>query len=176
MLAFAALILNQSLLKKGVIGYDGHKKIKGIKLSAAVDDSSLPISIFIAPANINDSKLYFPVMDRFKIKLPRGRPVTRPRVIIADAGFDTKKIREHNRRRGIKSVVPINPRNKKKNRIGRPIKFDKELFKKRSSIERFFSRIEAYKKVYPRYERREDSYLGLVQMTCAFIIWEEVSG
>lgn len=176
MLAFVALILNQSLLKKGIIGYDGHKKIKGIKLSASVDDSSLPISIFIAPANINDSKLYFPVMDKFKIKLHRGRPVTRPGTVIADAGFDTKKIREHNRRRGIKSVIPINPRNRKKNRIGRPIKFDKELFKKRSSIERFFSRIEAYKKIYPRYEHREDSYLGLVELACALIIWEKVSG
>jgi transposase len=176
MLASVALILSQSLLKKGIIGYDGYKKIKGVKFSAAVDGSSLPISIFIAPANINDSKLYFPVMERFKIKLPRGRPVTRPDIIIADAGFDTKKIREHNRRRGIRSVIPINPRNRKKNRIRRPIKFDKELFKKGSSIERFFSRIEAYKKIYPRYERREDSYLGLAQLACALIIWEEVSG
>lgn len=176
MSAYAALILSRSLLKKGIIGYDGHKKIKGIKLSAAVDDSSLPISIFIAPANINDSRLYFPVMDRFKIKSTHGRAITRPGIIIADAGFDTKKIREYNRRRGIKSVIPINPRNKKKNRSGRPIKFDKELFKKRSSIERFFSRIEAYKKIYPRYEHREDSYLGLTQLACALIIWEAVSG
>jgi transposase len=176
MLAFVALILNQSLLKKGRIGYDGHKKIKGVKLSAAVNDSSLPISVFIAPANINDSKLYFPFMDRFKIKLSHGGPVTRPGTVIADAGFDTKKIRNYNRSRGIKTVIPINPRNRKKNRIGRPIKFDKELFKKRSSIERFFSRIEAYKKIYPRYERREDSYLGIVQLACALIIWEEVSG
>lgn len=143
MLAFVASILNPSLLKKGSIGYDGHKKIKGVKLSAAVDDLSLPISIFIAPANINDSKLYFPVMDGFKLKLSYGGPITRPRTVIADASFDTKKIRKYNRRRGIKSVIPVNPRNKKKNRIGRPIKFDKELFKKRNSIERFFSRIEA---------------------------------
>jgi transposase len=55
-----------------------------------------------------------------------------------------------------------------------PIEFDKELFKKRSSIERFFSHIEAYKKTYPRHERREDSYLGLTQMACALIIWEKV--
>lgn len=40
------------------------------------------------------------------------------------------------------------------------------------SIERFFSRIETYKKIYPRYERREDSYLGLAQLACALIIWD----
>ncbi len=175
-MASAALIPNQYLLKKGIIGYDGHKKIKGVKLSAAVDDSGLPISIFIAPANINDSKLYFPVMDKFEIKLSYGGALTRPEIIIADAGFDTKKIREYNLRKGIRSVIPINPRNKKKNRIEKPIEFDKKLFKKRSSIERFFSRIEAYKKIYPRYERKEESYLGLIELACALIIWEEVSG
>ncbi len=176
MSAFAALIQSQFLQKKGNIGYDGHKKIKGVKLGAAVNDSELPISVFIAPANTNDSKLYFPIMDGFKIKSSHGKALTRPGTIIADGSFDTKEIRRYNQRRGIKTVIPVNIRNRKKKKVGRPIKFDKELFKKRSSIERFFSRIEAYRKIYPRYERREDSYLGLVHMACAFIIWEEVSG
>jgi transposase len=176
MLIFAALIPNRFLQKKGNIGYDGHKKIKGVKLGAAVNDSGLPISVFIAPANTNDSKFYFPIMDGFKIISSHGRARTRPKTVIADASFDTKEIRRYNRRRRIKTVIPVNVRNKKKNKVGRPINFDKVLFKKRSSVERFFSRIEAYKKIYPRHERREDSYLGLVQMACAFIIWEEVSG
>lgn len=58
--------------------------------------------------------------------------MTRPKVITADTCFDTKYIRESNSKRGIKSVIPINPRNKKKNNVGRPIKFDKEIYKKRS--------------------------------------------
>jgi transposase len=112
-----------------------------VKLSAVVDDSGLPISIFIAPANINDSRLYFPVMDRFEIKLEHGEAITRPEVIIADASFDTKKIREYNLKSGIKSVIPVNPRNRKKSIVEMSTEFDKEIFKKRSSIERFFSRI-----------------------------------
>lgn len=47
-----------------------------MKLSAAVDDSGLPISIFIAPANINDSRLYFPAMDKFEIKLSYAGAIT----------------------------------------------------------------------------------------------------
>lgn len=136
----------------------------------------MPLSVFVAPANYHDSRLYFPTVKSFKIKITMGRPITRPKVIIGDAGFDTKDIRESNSNRGIKSVIPINPRNKKKNNVGRPIKFDKEIYKKRSSIERFFSRIEAYKKLYPRHERIEESYLGLVRLACALIIWEEVLG
>ena len=170
------MTLSQFLQKKGKIGYDGHKKIKGVKLGAAVNDSDLPISIFIAPANTNDSKFYFPIMNGFEIKLSYGEAITKPEVVIADGSFDTKEIREYNQRRGIKSVIPVNVRNRKKKDVREDVEFDKELFKNRSSIERFFSQIEAYRKIYPRHERREDSYLGLVQIACALIIWEKVSG
>ncbi len=170
------MTLSQFQQKKGKIGYDGHKKIKGVKLGAAVNDSDLPISIFIAPANINDSKFYFPIMNGFEIKLSYDKAITKPEVIIADGSFDTKEIREYNQRRGIKSVIPVNIRNRKKKEVREDVDFDKELFKNRSSIERFFSQIEAYRKIYPRHERREDSYLGLVQIACALIIWEKVSG
>ena len=170
------MIPSQFLQKKGKIGFDGHKKIKGVKLGAAVNDSDLPISIFIAPANTNDSKFYFPIMNGFEIKLSYGEAITKPEVVIADGSFDTKEIREYNQRRGIKSVIPVNVRNRKKKDVREDVEFDKELFKNRSSIERFFSQIEAYRKIYPRHERREDSYLGLVQIACALIIWEKVSG
>ncbi|AKB31748.1 putative IS1648 transposase [Methanosarcina siciliae HI350] len=36
--------------------------------------------------------------------------------------YDTAKIRKYNRRRGIKSNIPVNKRNRKKKKIGRPIK------------------------------------------------------
>ena len=73
-------------------------------------------------------------------------------------------IRKYNRRRGIKSNIPVNKRNRKKKKKGRPIKVDWEEFKKKSAIERFFSWIESYKKVFPRYEVKEISYLGVVTL------------
>ena len=39
----------------------------------------------------------------------------------ADAMYDTAKIRKYNRRRGIKSNIPVNKRNRKKKKRGRPI-------------------------------------------------------
>jgi hypothetical protein len=55
-------------LKKGIIGFDSHKKVKGIKLSALVDLQGLPLSIINVPANKNDSTLYIPTFKNFKIK------------------------------------------------------------------------------------------------------------
>ncbi len=69
----------------------------------------------------------------------------------------------------------VNKRNRKKKKRGRPIKVDKEEFKKKSIVERFFSWIESCKKVFPIYEIKEESYLGVV-MIAAIIRLQEVSG
>ena len=145
--------------------------MKGVKISALVEKDGLPLSIVVAPANVHDSKFYLPTIERFKLKIPIGRPITRPEEVMADAAYNSEVIRKYNRKRGIKTNIPVNERNRKKKRVGRPIKFDKEKYKKRSAVERFFSWIESYKKIFPRYERLEVSYLGLVQLVCVMMLW-----
>ena len=93
----------------------------------------------------------------------------------ADAMYHTAKIRKYNRKRGIKSNIPVNKRNQKKKKRGRPIKVDKEEYKKKSAVERFFSWIESFRKVFPRYEIKEISYLGVV-MLAAIMRLDEVLG
>jgi transposase len=95
--------------------------------------------------------------------------------VTADAMYDTAKIRKYNRRRGIKFNIPVNKRNRKKKKRGRPIKFDKEEYKKKSIVEMFFSWIESCKKVLPGYEIKETSYLGVV-MVAAIIRLNELLG
>ena len=149
--------------------------MKGIKLSVLVDLQGLPLSIIVVPANKNDSTLYIPTLKNFEIKRPVGRPVNRPSKVTADKMYDTVKIRKYNRKRGIKSNIPVNKRNRKKKKTGRPIKVDKEEYKKKSALDRFLSWIESCKKVIPRYEIKETSYLGIV-MVAAIIRLHEVLG
>ncbi len=54
--------------------------------------------------------------------------------------------------------------------LPRPVWFDPELYKKRSAVERFFSWIEAFKKIVPRYERYEHSFMGLIHLACSVMI------
>lgn len=132
----------------------------------------MPLSIFISPANIHDSKLYLPIIENVKVKLPVGTPITRPHLVNADTAFDSKDIRDYNRRRGIKSNIPVNPRNTKKKKRGRPRKLNKDIYKQRYVVERFFSWIEGFKKISPRYERLEYSYHGLVTLACNLMLWK----
>ena len=89
--------------------------------------------------------------------------------------YDTAKIRKYNQKRGIKSNIPVNKRNQKNKKRGRPIKVDLEEYKNKSAIKRFFSWIESCKKVFPRYEIKEISYLGVV-MLAAIMRLNEVLG
>ena len=153
--------------KGGSTGYDGYKKVKGNKLSALVDRRGLPLACMVAPANIHDSQLYEPTVEAFTIPEMQVHPL----IISADAAYDAPMIRQYNRKRRIKSNIPTNPRSRIHPKRGRPRWFDQTLYKERGAIERFFSWIEAFKKIVPRYERYEHSFLGLIHLACAVMIW-----
>ncbi|WP_292387696.1 transposase [Methanosarcina sp. UBA5] len=144
-------------------------------MSVLVDLQGLHLSIIIVPANKNDSTHYIPTLKNFNIKRPVGRPVNRPSKVTTDAMYDTAKIRKYNRRRGIESNIPVNKRNRKKMKRRRSIKVNKEEYKKKRLVERFFSWIESCKKVFPIYEIKEKSYLGVV-MVAAIIRLNELLG
>jgi transposase len=100
----------------------------------------------------------------------------RPTIISADAAYDAREIRQYNQKRGIKTNIPVNKRSRKHPKRGRPVGFDPELYKKRSAVERFFSWIEAFKKIVPRYERYEHSFRGLIHLACAVMIGRILGG
>jgi transposase len=152
--------------KGGSTGYDGYKKVKGNKLSALVDRNGLPLACTVAPANAHDSRLYEPTLEAFEIPEVQDHPT----IISADAPYDAREIRQYNRKQGIKSNIPVNRRSRRHPKRGRPFWFDPELYKKRSAVERFFSWIEAFKKITPRYECYEHSFLGLIYLACSVMI------
>jgi transposase len=112
--------------KRGSAGYDGYKKVNGNKLSALVDRNGLLLACTVAPVNIHDSRLYEPPLEAFEIPKVQERPI----IISADAAYDAQEIRQYNRKRGIKSSIPVNRRSRKQLKRGRPVWFDPELYKK----------------------------------------------
>ena len=136
------------------------------KLSVLVDRNDLPLVCTVSPANFHDSRLYEPTLEAFEILEIQEHPT----IISADAAYDSQEIRQYNRERGIKNNIPVNRRSRKHPKRGRPFWFDPELYKKRSAVERFFSWIEAFKKIVPRYERYEHSFLGLIHLACSVMI------
>jgi len=145
--------------KRGSTGYDGYKKIKGNKLSALVDRNGLPLACTVAQANAHDSRLYEPTLEAFETPEVRDRPA----IILLGCGL---------RCLGDSPVQP-EPGNQEQHPSQPKIAetwFDPELYKKRNAVEWFFSWIEAFKKIVPRYERYEHSFLGLIHLACNVMI------
>jgi len=85
------------------------------------------------------------------------------------------QVREYLRRRRIKASIPENKRNRKKRNRGRPKRFSKESYLKRSAVERFFSKIKmGFRRIILRYERLNRIFRALVVIATFFIYWEKL--
>ena len=77
--------------------------------------------------------------------------------------------------RRIKASTPENKRNRKKRKRGRPKRFSKGSWDKRSAVERFFSGIKtAFRRIIIRYERLDKIFRVLVVIATYFIYWEKL--
>ncbi|MER8001004.1 transposase, partial [Streptomyces sp. NPDC095613] len=80
-----------------------------------------------------------------RVPRPRGRPRTRPDLVLADKAYSSRAIREHLRKRGIRAVIPV-PADQRSHRLrrgsrgGRPPAFDRETYKQRNTVERCIAR------------------------------------
>ncbi len=145
--------------------------MKGSKISLLVDKDGLPLSVALFPANIHDSKTYKPTIEGFKVNREAGRPITRPESINCDSAYDSEEIRSYNRRRGIKSNIPVNERNRKNKKRGRPKRLKQLNYKFRRSVERAFAWLTSFKRLALRYEIEERSFIGLLHLAASLILW-----
>lgn len=79
-----------------------------------------------------------------------------------DRAYEGKATRNLASAHGFIPVVPP-----KKNRK-RPWEYDKELYKRRNEIERFFLRIKRFRRVFTRYDKLDALYLGVLTLAMIF--------
>lgn len=84
--------------------------------------------------------------------------------VIADKGYDSKKIVDAVERSGAKAVIP--PRSCVKN----PRQTDFALYAERHRVECFFSKLKHYRAVATRYAKRARNFASLIYLA-ASILW-----
>ena len=88
----------------------------------------------------------------------------RPKVLLADKGYDSDAIREDSWMHGTTPVIPT----KSNRRIQRPV--DPALYALRHKIECFFNKLKNARRVATRYDKSKESYLGFVAIA-AVKLW-----
>jgi transposase len=83
--------------------------------------------------------------------------------LLADRAYDSDALRQSLAARGAKANVKPMP-----NRVNIP-KFNKQLYKKRNLVERFFNKLKHLRAVATRFEKHDANYLALVKLASARI-------
>lgn len=114
------------------------------------------------------------MLKRVRVRLPVGRPRTRPGAVAADKAYSSRSNRSYLRRRGIKAVIPekrdqATNRKKKGVRGGRPVSHDADLYKDRNTVERLINKLKAWRGIATRYDKSPESYLAGVHLRAAMI-------
>ena len=83
--------------------------------------------------------------------------------VIADKGYDADHLSETIEVQGATAVIP--PRRNRTN----PRNYDHHQYKERHLVERFFNRIKQFRRIATRYEKRDASFMAMLNLVCAFI-------
>jgi transposase len=96
----------------------------------------------------------------------RGRPRRRPEELCADGAYNTREIRHHLRRRGIRASLPANSRGRTRPKRGRPYRFCRATYRvTRAAVERFFAWLKGgFRRLALRYERLWCTFAALLYL------------
>lgn len=84
--------------------------------------------------------------------------------VLADRGYDANSLIDSLRDGQVEVVIPS-----KKNRLEQR-DIDKNLYKDRNKVERYFNKLKQYRRVATRYEKTAVSFAGFVYLASAMIL------
>ena len=95
-------------------------------------------------------------------RLRHGADAPMPEVLIADKGYDADHLVELLDGAGIEVVIPSRVNRKVQRQI------DRERYKNRNRVERFFNRLKNARRVATRYEKTARNFISVVMIAACF--------
>lgn len=83
--------------------------------------------------------------------------------VVADKGYDSNAFVDTITRMGAEAVIP--PRS---NRLT-PREFDRERYKARNLVERFFNRLKQFRRLATRYDKLANRFNAFLHLACTYI-------
>ena len=132
--------------------------------------------ILVGPGQGGDSLMLPPLLASLAVpRLGSGRPRTTPSVLLGDKAYSARAHRAHLRSRGVTTVIPepsdqISNRKRRGSAGGRPVNFDKVVYKRRNVVERCFNRFKQWRALATRYDKHAVIYRGGLLLAAA-LLW-----
>ena len=97
-------------------------------------------------------------------RVGRGQPKRRPKRIVGDKGYSSRKFRRFLRRRGIRYTIPRKVNEK------RGGSFDKQIYRQRNRVECLINRLKQFRRIATRYEKRANNYAAMLTIA-SILLW-----
>jgi putative transposase len=153
----------------------------GTKRHILTDKQGIPLSAIISPASIHDIKAVTDVIDNTVIKRKPSssyfakKKRTNHHHLCLDRAYNSKSIeKEIIKRRYVPHIPYKRKRGQKKEENSNQQKKYSSAKNKRWVVERTNSWHNRFRKLFIRYERKMENYLGLVQLSCSIIIYRKI--
>ncbi len=124
------------------------------KIHALTDALGRPIRLMLSAGQAYDGYAAMDLLDA----LPTGCEV------LADRAYDSNAIRDVIGAQGAIAVIPSMPQRNPS------IPHNKERYKDRNCVERFFNKLKNFRAVATRYDKRDDNFLASIQLA-SIRIW-----
>ena len=124
-----------------------------------------PITFVLTPGERHETTAFAQLLEQGAVKRRgRGRPRLRPKRIVGDKGYSSRKIRAYLRRRGIRITIP---RKTNERRTG---PFNRAIYRERNRVERLINRLKQFRRLATRYEKRA-AYHQAMWVIAATLLW-----
>jgi transposase len=155
----------------------------GTKRHILTDKEGIPLSAVISSASTHDIKLVTNAVDSIVIKRPSSssKPKTERRKrrrlqhLCLDKAYNSEPEEQELLKRGYALHIPY--KRKKGEAVDEQKKaasHHKKHSPKRWVVERTNSWHNRFRKLFTRYEKKAENYLGLVQLSCSIIIYRKI--
>lgn len=153
------------------VGY-GYKG-KGILIHSITDANGMPVVAITTPAGGDERQQVLPMLGQIRLAtLKPGNPKRRPKILVADRGYDAKWLRHKLRTKGIRPQIKKRQWRGKKLK-GKPIKEAVPRYQQ----ERSFSWLQRkYRRLVVRWERLKACFDAFLLLACCYIWFPRLVG
>ena len=125
----------------------------GTKIHGGVNGLGLPVKLILTPGQAADVTQAEALIE--------GVPIE---VVIGDKGYDSRAVVQAIEARGAEAVIPSR-KDRKEQRA-----YDKDRYKDRNLVERFWFKLKQYRRVATRYEKTARNFMGFILVASVMVL------
>ncbi len=151
----------------------------GTKRHILTDKEGIPLSAIVSSASTHEINIVTEVVDNALVRI-RKRGRDRRQHLCLDKGYNSAEEEQELIKRGYVLHIPVKIKKKKEKKKGKEdseeiaIPNRKKYSPKRWVVERTNSWHNRFRKLFTRYEKKAENYLGLVQFSCSIITYRKL--